>query len=417
MKRTVLSAFLLFATTVFSQTHISLQDCESQFLKNNLYLLANHYNIETAQAQVLQAKIWDNPSFGFEINAYAPYNDKKFFNTGPDGEKSAYIQQLIHIGGQRRNQIELAKTNIKLAELDFSILLRDLKFQLRNYFFTIYYDTFSIEQIDKQITNLKSLIDAYAEQERKGNVSLKDLVRLQNLYLSLKTNRTDLMTEIIENKKNLELLVSNDANVNLKPSPTKEEIDLYKKPITTQIKDLQKLALENRPDLQKAIKNIEANQWNLKLQRSLSIPDVTLGASYDQNGGAFSNQGNLTLGIPLPLWNKNKGNIKTAKAQVSQAEAEKSIQILQINNEVKSAYLKYVEQKSSYELVNSTIPTNLEIVFKGVYDNFIKRNISMLEFTDFQESYHESILSLNQISKSYINACEQINYTTASKLF
>ncbi len=402
----------------FSQTPVTLQECENQFLKNNLQLLANHFNIDAAQAQVLQAKIWDVPTFGVGVNAYAPNNDKKFFNLGPDGEKSAFIQQLFHIGGQRKRQIEYAKSTAQMAELDFSILMRDLKYQLRNSFFTIYYDYFSIEKIDKQLTNLKTLVDNYSEQEKKGNVSLKDLVRLQNMYVTLKNNRTDLMTEILENKKNLEILISDgEKTIDVKPTPTKDELDLYKKPITTNIEELQKTALENRPDLLKASKNIEANNWNLKLQRSLSIPDITLGADFDQNGGAFSNQSNLNLQIPLPLWNKNKGNIKAAKAQLSQAETQKKEQILEVSNQVKSAYLKYLEQKSSFDLVNSSIPSNLEIVYKGIYENFTRRNLSMLEFTDFLDSYNQSILTLNQISKAYINSCEEINYTTASKLF
>ncbi len=417
MKKLVIIISALITCNVFAQKAISLQECESQFLKNNLYLLANHYNIDVAQAQIVQAKIWDNPSFGFEANAWAPNEDKKFFNAGNSGEKSGYIQQLIHIGGQRKNQIGLAKTNAQLAELDFSVLMQDLKFQLRNFFFSIYYDNQSIAQIDKQLSNLKTLVDNYAEQEKKGNVSLKDLVRLQNLYLSLKTNRSDLMNDIIENKKNLELLISDGTSIDIVPTPTKVELDNYQKPITTNLDDLQKTAIQNRPDLQRSDKLIEANNWNLKLQKSLAIPDVTFGASYDQLGGAFRNQTDLTIGIPLPLWNKNKGNIKTAKALVSQAEVEKKSHELEVRNEVKSAFLKYLEQKSNYELVNSSIPSNLETVYEGIYSNFVKRNISMLEFTDFLESYNQSIISLNQISKSYINACEEINHSTASKLF
>jgi len=149
-------------------------------------------------------------------------------------------------------------------------------------------------------------------------------VRLQNLYLGLKTNRSDLMNSIIENKKNLEILLSDGADVSITPTPTQDELNNYQKPITTNLSDLQKTALQNRPDLQKSDKIIEANNWNLKLQKSLSIPDITFGASYDQMGGAFRNQTDLTIGIPLPLWNKNKGNIKTAKAFISQAETEKN---------------------------------------------------------------------------------------------
>jgi len=416
MNKLIFGLFFFFAVPTFSQ-NISLEQCEAQFLKNNLLLLANHYNIDISQAELLQEKIWDNPEFGFDINAWSPNEDKKFFNAGKYGQKSAYIQQLIRLGGQRGKSIDLAKTNAQLAELDFASLMQNLKFQLRSYFFTIYFDDKSIAQIDKQLLNLKTLIDNYTEQEAKGNIALKDVVRLQNLYLSLKTDRAELLNNLIENKKNLEILVSDGTEQNINPTPTEAELDVYQKPITNNLEDLQKTALENRPDYLKAIKQIEANNWNLKLQKSLSVPDVTIGAAYDQNGGAFKNQTDLTISIPLPLWNKNKGNIRMAKTLVEQAEMEKKSQEVEVTVEVKSAYLKYVEQKTNYELVNSSIPKNLEKVYEGIYSNFIKRNISMLEFTDFLESYNQSIISLNQISKSFINACEEINFSTASKLF
>ncbi|MEI7508623.1 MAG: TolC family protein [Flavobacterium sp.] len=416
MKKVVLITLIFLSTYSFSQ-NISLQECENQFLKNNLYLLANHFNIDAAQAQVLQAKTWDNPNVGIQLNAWTPNDEKKYFNIGNTGDKSAYIQQLIHIGGQRRNQINIAKSNAEMAELDFSTLMQDLKQQLRNSFFTIYFDNKSITHIDKQMISLKTVIDNYSIQEKKGNVSLKDLVRLQNIYLALKTSRSDLMNDIIDNKKTLEILISEGKNLELVPTPTIEELDRYKKPISNNVEDLQKMALENRPDLKKALKNIEANNWNLKLQKSLVIPDVTFGVTYDQNGGAFTNQSDFTIGIPLPLWNRNRGNIRSAKAQLSQAEVQKKIQEVEVIGQVKSAFLKYLEQKSNYELVSSNIPIDLEIVFNGVYSNFLKRNMSMLEFTDFLDSYNQSVLSLNQISKSYINSCEEINHSSASKLF
>lgn len=48
---------VLFNQVVMAQKTITLQDCESQFLKNNLFLLASHYNIDAAKAMTIQARI------------------------------------------------------------------------------------------------------------------------------------------------------------------------------------------------------------------------------------------------------------------------------------------------------------------------------------------------------------------------
>lgn len=411
--------FLLLCSIgkIYSQKNITLAQCEDVFLKNNLYLLANHYNIDISEAQVLQAKIWDQPQFGFEMNAWAPNEEQKIFNAGKDGEKAGYVQQLIHIGGQRKNQIDLAKSNAKLAAIDFEILLRDLKFQLRKSFFEIYFDSKSINEINLQLEHLNSLINAYSEQTNKGNIALKDLVRLQNLQLNLKTDRTDLANSLNENQKVINLLLANDQVDNFTMAPTTDELKNYDKELLSNITDLQSKALENRPDYKKEEARIEASNQNLKLQKSLSIPDLTVGASYDQRGGAFTNQTNLTIGIPLPLWNKNKGNIKAAKLELSQTEQQKNILSQEVKNDVKLAFAKYSEQKNNYLITKTQIPADLQTVYQGVYSNFLKRNISLLEFTDFLESYNNSVIALNKIVKSYITSCEEINYTTASKIF
>ena len=44
---------------VYSQQRMSLEECEESFQKNNLQLLAAQYNISEAEADIIQAKIWD----------------------------------------------------------------------------------------------------------------------------------------------------------------------------------------------------------------------------------------------------------------------------------------------------------------------------------------------------------------------
>lgn len=45
-----------------AQQNMSLLDCEEAFQKNNFQLLAEQYNINMADADILQAKIWELPA-------------------------------------------------------------------------------------------------------------------------------------------------------------------------------------------------------------------------------------------------------------------------------------------------------------------------------------------------------------------
>jgi cobalt-zinc-cadmium efflux system outer membrane protein len=60
------------------QQQMSLQDCELAFQKNNLQLLAAQYNISMADAEIMQAKIWELPQIEGYVNAINPQDKKSF---------------------------------------------------------------------------------------------------------------------------------------------------------------------------------------------------------------------------------------------------------------------------------------------------------------------------------------------------
>ena len=411
-----LCAFLLvlFGPVVLAQKTVTLQDCESQFLKNNLFLLASQYNIDASKALTIQARIWDNPSITAELNAYNPERNQ-YFDIGKQGQKAFGIEQLIYLGGKKRNEIKLAQTNEKLAELQFNDLLRTLKLQLRKSFFTVYYNKKSLETTDNQLAHIEDLISSYSVQVQKGNIPLRDLVRLQSLYLNFKNERMEVINENIEEEANLKLLLNSTESI--VPDISKEEFNKYLVTIPFDLKTFQDEAIANRPDYLAKQKDIESNEINVKWQKSLSIPDITVGANYDQRSGAFNKEANLTLGIPLPLWNKNKGNIKYAQTILEQSKIEKQNFDLQLQTEITSAWNKWDESRKNYVVIKPTVNSDFEAVYNGILTNFQKRNISLLEFTDFMESYNQASIQINELKKKVVLSGEELNSTINKDLF
>jgi len=412
----------LFALLLLILTHqvglaqktFTLEECESQFLKNNLFLLASQYNIDGSKALTIQARIWDNPTITAELNAYNPERNQ-YFDIGKEGQKAFGIEQLIYLGGKKRNEIKLAQTNEKLAELQFNDLLRTLKLQLRKSFYTVYYNSKSLETTDNQLSHIEDLINSYTAQVQKGNLPLRDLVRLQSLYLNFKNERMEVVNDNIEEQGNLKLLLNTQENV--LPEVSKGEFDKYLKTIPFDLKAFQDEAIVNRPDYLAKQKDIEANELNVKWQKSLSVPDITVGANYDQRSGAFNKEANLTLGIPLPLWNKNKGNIKYAQTILEQSKVEKQSFDLQLQTEITSAWNKWDESRKNYIVIKPTVNSDFEAVYNGILTNFQKRNISLLEFTDFMESYNQAAVQLNELKKKVALSGEELNSTINKDLF
>jgi len=416
MKNTLFLFFLLLALNSFAQqdTVLTLNECESLFLKNNLELIAANFNIDASQAAIIQARIWENPNLSLSFNAYNP-EQKKYFDIGPGGEKAAGIDQLIRLGGKKHNEIEIASTNAEVARLQFEDLSRNLKLELRQTYFNLYYQNLSYKSILKQLSNLDSLIGSYQTQVQKGNLPMKDLVRLQSLNLSLQNQKSQLYENIVDFQSKLALITGLSSTI--RPSPTESEILIYQTDRVFQPDTLISMALANRTDLKIARMQFVASGLNIALQKSLAIPDLTVGAAWDQNGGFFKNQVGLNIGIPLPLWNRNQGNIKIAQAQSNEADAQQTLQKNKVMSEVQQSLRKWQEANENYKLLTKNSFQNLEDVQNGIYTNFKNGNLSLIEFTDFMESYHSTLMQYYQFAQNLVTASEQINFVTNSKIF
>lgn len=238
---------------------------------------------------------------------------------------------------------------------------------------------------------------------------------MQSLYLNFKNERMEVVNANIEEQANLKMLLNSTEEI--VPEVSKEEFNKYLKTIDFELKSFKNEAIANRPDYLARQKEIDANELNVKWQKSLSVPDITLGANYDQRSGAFNNEANLSIGIPLPLWNQNKGNIKYAQTILAQSKVEKQNFDLQLQNEITAAWNKWDESRKNYVVVKPNVNSDFEAVYNGILTNFQKRNISLLEFTDFMESYNQVNIQINELKKKVALSAEELNSTINKDLF
>ncbi len=412
--------FFIVALSLFSlsstqaQTLLTLSQCESLFFKNNLQLLAGQLNIEKSKASIIQAKIWSLPQLSGEINLFNPGNNT-FFDVGQQGEKIIAAEQLIYLGGKKRKEIDFAKANVSLAELQFEQLLRNLNFELRSTFYSLYYTQKEINGIKNQLDKIDTLISAYNKQVEKGNIALKEVVRLRSLALSFLSDVSEMQKSINGMQEKLKILTNTQDEIIAVVDDSLLNIKLNK-PIELDLKDITSKALTKNPDYLSSIKIVESNELYLKFQKSLVIPDITIGASYDQNGGAFKRQSNVTFGIPLALWNSNKGNIKIAENEIKQSNYLKEQTAIELRSKIAETLKNFNFQQRQY-VKNITTTDDFDTVYKGVLKNFLKGNLSMIEFTDFMESYNRSILFLNEIKLQTIISGEMINKLVNENIF
>ena len=178
-------------------TGLSLREAEKCFLEHNVQLTAQRYNVDRAQAQVVQARLFDNPVISLEQNIYNRLNGK-YFDVGKEGEAAIEIEQEIPIARQRSKRIKLEEINREAAGYRFEEVLRTLRSELYRSFVDTYYQSRSIRVYDREITSVGKLLQAVREQEEKGNMSRMEVSRLELFLLSLRKERQEAEQQLVE---------------------------------------------------------------------------------------------------------------------------------------------------------------------------------------------------------------------------
>lgn len=406
--------FVLLTAALHAQDtlRLSIRQADSLFLQNNLEILAEKYQIDIAKSVEIQDKLWNNPTFGVEISAYNP--SRGALDVGRNGQKAFTINQLITRAGKRNKQVALDVESTRKTEFQFYDLIRTLKFELRQIFFESYYLEQTIALYDNQISTLRTTVNAFDKEYNRKNISLKEVVRLKALLFELTNERANILFELQENQRDLRTLLSTDRPVKSIVDSTEIQryhLDRYN------LATLKEKALQSRADLKVAQSETKQAELNYTLQKALAKPDVQVGAVYDQASNYQNNYFGVNASVALPFFNRNQGNIRAAKSGISYYKTAENAKQNAVSNEVDAAVQKVGIADKAFQSVEGQFTDQFQLLSNGIYDNFQKRNISLLEFIDFIETYNESIKEYNRLQADRIKVYEELNYVVGEELF
>jgi len=423
IKYWLLLIFIIFFNVSRAQVaqdtlRLTVHEAEEMFIKNNIQLLAQKYSIDSAKANIITARLFDNPQFSFATGFYDPATSKFFDNSSANGGREVSMQysQLIKTAGKRNKAIQLAKTGVAMTEYQFTDLIRTLEYTLRNDFYNIYYLEQTQKVYDIEINSLHTTDTAYATQLTKGNVSQMDLLRIQSQEYTLQAELATLQNNIDDVQSEFKLLLRAKATVYIVPQADNlisDQQSVTNVPYQTLVDS----AYENRSDLKIAKVNVTLNQQNLSLQKALAVPDLNIDLGYDRLGSYTPNYNSIGVDFPLPFFNRNQGNIKQAKLGVLSSQVQLEGAQDGLESQVANAYLGAVRAEKLLNSFDPKFEDNIDYLIGEVTKNFKAHNISLLEFTDFYDSYKQNVVQLNNLRYNRISQLEQLNFTTGTRIF
>jgi len=389
---------------------ITLAQAEDQFLKNNLQLVIERYNIDNASAQIITARLFQNPNFSYNNGLYATGVPNAY------SEQSFSLSQLFSIAGKRNKNVQLAKLGVEQEKYQFFDLLRTLKFTLRNDFYNIYFQQQSAKVYDQEIGSLKKTLEIFKQQYAAGNIAEKEVLRIQSQLYTLQVEYNGLQTSIDTVQSEFKLLIKTKPDIYIEPQVN---YDLDNKNVVAAVsyQTLLDSAYANRYDLKLAKTAIDYNNANLVLQKATAVPDVSLSLNYDKLGAYGQNFLGAGIAIDLPFFNRNQGNIKQAHIAIDQSKIQLQDKQDQVESDVASNYKNALRLEQLNNSFDPAFKDDFTHLIQEVAKNYEKRNISLLEFLDFYDSYKTNVLQLNTLRFNRVISLEQINFITGTPFF
>lgn len=388
---------LSFISVCLAQAHqppysfkqqLSMNEAEQLLLKNNAQLKLKYSEVAVAQANVAQSKVFDNPQMGITHNVNNPVTHH-YFDLGSKGETDIQLSQHIYIGGQRMNGVRKSIAELSGAEADLDngrrIILHDLREKMID--INALYEKSALNK--KEITSLQKILSIYQTQANKGNIPTAEVTRMKTLLFQATKNREGDETEMFNAQKGLQILLGL-GNVEIVPMINENEMlgqVALLQDTTSVFKNIYK-----RGDIRQSESDIEVAQHEIQLQKSNALPEISITGEWDKNGNIGHNYFDVGVSLSIPIFNRNKGNIRAAQEAQNQAIINRNITIDNAKAEVRQACAT-IHSLHQLDLSDKNM-NELDKMMDNATTQYMHRNISLLEFVDYYSSYKDAKTSI-----------------------
>ena len=405
---------------------LDLPQAEKLLLENNLSLLAEQLNLDKAEAEKIQAKVWQNPTLSIEeFNPYITSYQKKHAdqqaslfteNFGKYRQVEIQLEQVFNLAGGRKKQKAIAEVSAEQAEAYLADFLLNLKTEFRKTIYDFAYHQHYLQLLNQQRSSLKTILTAYQNQYEKRNINKMELTRLRVSEMNLKNEIIAQKNTLSDLQAKLIIALNLPEEINLSFEEIFEE-DYNFQNFQTELEFLQNQALEKRPDVQISDLEKEIAEKEYDYEKSMRTPELGVAVNYDRGGGIYPDYFGLGISMDLPFFNPNKGNIKKAKINIQQQDYLHQEHLVKVKTEVRKKYERAKHYKDFFEDIDAEYVENLDKTMQAYTDYFKNRNINITTYMDFLEAYIESKEAVFDNQREFLNALEDLKSVTGLEDF
>ncbi len=344
--------------------------------------------IRAANGQFEQAGLYPNPVAG--------YSSEEMGTIGTAGKQGAFVSQEVVTAGKLKLNRAVASQEIRQAQWAWqSQILRVL-----NDVHSAYYEVLYAQQT----------IDINEQLVRIGDENLKTA---ENLFAAKEVSRVDVLQAGVEadaariqleNARNRHQGAWRQLTAVLGASEMEPAVlvgRLEDNPPQLDANSSLQQVLSASPQLAEARAGLDRARCNLDRQYAERTPNVNLRTAVHYNNEIGENIAAVEVGVPLPIFNRNQGNIAKAQAQLTAAQYEVGRMELELRQKFASIFEQYSNARQQAQKYAERILPNsaktLDLIRAGYQQgefNYQALLISQRTYFQANLSYLESLRQL-----------------------
>ncbi len=401
---TVLIAVVPFPQSSFAtEKLLTLRQALALTLKQNPELAAFSWDRRSAEARILQARLFPNPDFNTQTEDIAGTKQSSGFSRS---QTTLQLSQLIELGGKRSARVREARVGRELAKLDYQSKRLDVLKKTTQAFVDVLSTQERVRLAQGDVDLASGLLPDIRRRIEAGKASAIEQTRIDVAIASARI-------ELDQTRR--ALITARERLVRQWDSP---RVDFDRA-----IGDLE--TIQSLPNMQTLSRNLSQNpeiaRWEpekekreatLRLQQADATPNLTLSAGprYIAETGEWTQV--IGFSLPLPLWNRNQGAILEARDQLGRLEDEKRTTVARLSGELSDAYQTVARAANEVQILKDSVLPGAEKAVTELQEGYQAGRFSYLDVNEARRTLTASRLQYLQALTDYHKAVADIEALT-----
>ncbi len=398
------------ASSAGSLTSLSLEQALELALRGNPGLRAQAATVESTRAGEITAALRPNPTFT---------NGTVDFTGG--------IGWTFERGGKRQRRIDSARLATAGAERDLQDTRRTLISTVRSTFTAALLARGNLRAADENLKNFQQVEDLNHIRFDKGEIAGGDFLKISLQKLQFQTDVQDAN------------LAYRTARANLRQAIFAPELaqdfevqgELRTAPLPRTLPDLERQALAARPDLLSAETAVAKAEADVRLAKANAKVDVTASLGWIHTGqslvddqhvqpffsfGQSANALGTGISFPLPIFDRNQGEIARTRSEAVRARAAADTVRAQVIDDVETAFVALRTSQERVDLYET-------VYLKASHDSreiaeyaYRKGATSILDLLDAERTDRATQLAYRQALADYVTRLAQLQAAVGGEL-